>query len=147
MVQEMKPLFKRVYWHVVPVMAALLLLGIIYFVDTKVFPPLRSFTVTSAYMAGDDLVIKGIMDKRRCSMTQDPKAYDELGDQHPIEFLDRNKDLHTTNRAPLVQSWGPWIVKNIQSINKIDIAGVHRCHVFWDKHTILAEILVNKVQP
>ena len=119
---------------------SMIILGavVIKLVDSKGFPVVKDFFVTSMTTHPNNVRVKGTMEKTRNCRPLGVSAFyrtpGNLPTATPLTFLDAEVD----SRPSIEQSWGPWQVDvPVESRGKITLYVNHRCHILWDTSTRL----------
>ena len=109
-------------------------------IEPVMLPVTTDWEPLSVTVEGDDLVVSGVMVKRRnCDYIQPPRARSATG----------NKQFVVISRAPTSglswaadadpQPFGPWVIKGAVG-HRIEMYIAYRCHPLWVTNTILGEI-------
>jgi len=131
----------RIAWHVGPVLAALIALVIAKEVDTRYFPAVTDFIITSMRQDQTGVLIEGQLNKVRDCRFLEVVAYGDQSRPVQVQFLDRQDGSIPTTRAVRVQMWGPWHVTT-GSASLITLMARHECHALWDHSIILTNFPV-----
>ena len=133
--------FRRIAWHVAPVLAALLTFVLAKEIDTRAFPVVTDFVVLNMRDDGSGVVVDGTMHKRRDCRFLEVVAYGDVSAPVHIKFLDRLEGSQPFTRAVRVQLWGPWRIEPDGS-KIVTLVARHACHSLWDHSTVLTSFAV-----
>lgn len=131
----------RIAWHVGPLLAALLVFVIAKEVDTRFFPVVADFEITSMRQDGAGVLIEGRLNKLRDCRFVEVVAYGDESSPAQVQFMDRPVGSLPTTRAVRVQLWGPWHIAT-GGAKSVTLIARHECHVLWDHSTTLTNFPV-----
>jgi len=134
-------LAQRIAWHVGPVLAALLALVIAKEIDTRMFPVVTDFVITSMREDSTGVLIEGRLNKVRDCRFLEVVAYGDQSRPVQVQFMDRQDGSIPTTRAVRVQMWGPWHIAT-GGASLVTLMARHECHALWDHSTALTNFPV-----
>lgn len=124
---------------ILAVMAGTLTLTTMPLVEAKLFPVMSDWTVTEAYVEGNDLIVKGTVIKRRdCTYIPPPRALAPDGAPLLVRSYSPTAQISWPAGAG-PQQFGPWRVVN-GAERDVQFFFQHSCHAAYDIVTPLGII-------
>ena len=111
------------------------------FLEGKLFPVVRDFTVETVQRDGDRIWVSGSMDKvRACNFSSIASyAVQGTGEWVPLQ-VHFPEDTRVGTRAAIEQAWGPWwfTLPNPQAGAVVMFVVAHNCPALYQTHSVLA---------
>lgn len=119
---------------IAPVFGFLLSLWLIWNVETRFFPVVEDFKMTSVVATREGYLAAGELRKvRNCEFIGLTIYASKPG--FPKMILSQSKkDIFGSDVGVGHQTWGPWfgpLPKAVANYDKLEIQGTHRCHALW----------------
>lgn len=119
---------------VAPAFGMLLSLWLIYNVETRFFPVVTDFTVSSITKSADGYTAYGELNKSRTCEFLGLTIYAHRPGAPKLLLAQYKKDIFGSDVGAGRQTWGPWTMQlpeKIRAYEHLEIQGTHRCHALW----------------
>lgn len=119
---------------VAPAFGLLLSLWLIWNIETRFFPVVDKFAMTSITRQGDNYTAQGELNKARNCEFMGLTIYAIKPGGPKLLVAQYKKDIFGSDVGVGHQTWGPWTVQLPPPVTRYDhleLQGTHRCHALW----------------
>lgn len=130
---------------IAPAFGMLVALWLIWNVETRFFPVVKDFKVTSLVKTDDGYVAVGELSKVRSCEFLGLTIYAHRNDVPKLLLAQYKTDIFGSNVGTGYQSWGPLTIHfppAFGSYNHLEVQATHRCHALWLQTTEYTNIQI-----
>lgn len=133
---------------IAPAFGLLVALWLIWNVETRFFPVVTDFRVSSITKSEAGYTATGELKKSRSCEFLGLTIYAHRPDAPKLLLSQFKKDIFGSDVGTGHQTWGPWTFKFPEQVieyEHLEIQGAHRCHALWLQTTEYTNIQIEEL--